>query len=267
MRAEEGADPAWVSSLAGCGLAHARRAIAEASNQEWLFRALAEEHRSGGRSGYVEIDAPLELHALVRLLQPGHVVEVGVSSGVSSAYLLAALDRNRHGTLHSIDMPTFPRRRAGRQRAAGVSWTLPPGRSPGWAVPFRLRGRWDLRLGDKRDVIPLLAAELPSIDLFVYDVPHSDVGSFAEFRKLDPLLGPGSVAIADHGPSGGLCGALRRWARARDASPVGRTGLGLYGFSVPRRSRSAGRSGPTTNRTTPEKADSPSPKRKTRRNR
>ncbi|MCI4362037.1 MAG: class I SAM-dependent methyltransferase [Thermoplasmata archaeon] len=233
MQPEEGADAAWVAQLAHVPLARAERSIEEARAERSLFRFLEREHASEGRSSYIEIDAPLELFALVRLLRPRHVVEVGVSSGVSSAYLLQGLNRNRRGTLHSVDLPSFPRPRRTGARRGGASWSLPPGRSSGWAVPLALRGRWDLRLGDKRTVLPLLIEELPGIDLFVYDVPHDDSGSWREFQRLDPLLNSGSVAIADHGPTAGLCAALGRWARRRDTAPVGRTGLGLYGFACP----------------------------------
>jgi hypothetical protein len=40
----------------------------------------------------------------------------------------------------------------------------------------------------------------------------------------------GAVAIADHGPGGNLCNALRRWARTRGGAPLRRRGLGLFGF-------------------------------------
>jgi hypothetical protein len=230
---EVGADAGWVAQLAQCSAKRSVGALREAAEETGLFRSLAREHAKEGRPSYVEIDAPLELYALTRLLRPRHVVEVGVSSGVSSAYLLAALQRNGRGTLHSIDLPTFPRAGRGKSVSQYGSWTLPPGRNSGWAVPFALRGRWDLRLGDESDVIPLLAEELPSVELFVYDVPHRDAESFGEFRTIDPRLGPGAVAIADHGPTGELCGALRRWARSRGAVPSGRAGLGLYGFACP----------------------------------
>lgn len=232
MQPEEGADPAWVAGLAGCSLKRSGDALREAAGETALFRSLAREHAKEKRPSYVEIDAPLELYALVRLLRPRHVVEVGVSSGVSSAYLLAALQRNESGTLHSIDLPTFPRARARNAHSVLGSWTLPPGRASGWAVPSPLRGRWDLRLGDKRDVIPLLAEELPKVGLFLYDVPHRDAESIGEFRTIDRCLGPGAVAIADHGPTGDMCGALRRWARIRGTVPTRRSGLGLYGFAV-----------------------------------
>jgi len=238
MQPEVDPDLRWVQQLAARPLPTCERALVEAQDQRALFNSLAREHLNEGRESYVEIDAPLELHALVRLMKPRHVVEVGVSSGVSSAYLLHGLQMNGRGTLHSVDLPSFPSRRRKGNGPPRQSWTLPPGRSSGWAVPFPLRGRWDLRLGDKADVLPLLAEELPRIDLFVYDVPHRDRTTITELRMLDPLFGPGSVAIVDHGPGGELCSALRSWARSVGAEPVGRTGLGLYGA---RRPRPAGR--------------------------
>jgi hypothetical protein len=231
MEAETDPDVPWVTTLAACDPELASKAVAEAARETRLFGHLGREHRREGRPSYVEIDAPLELYALVRLLRPLHVVEVGVSSGVSSAYLLQALARNGRGTLHSIDRPKRePAGSRSRPKPLPASWALPPGRSSGWAVPDALRPRWDLRIGDKKVVIPLLAEELPQIDLFVYDVPHDDRTTRDEFRSLDPKLPAGAVAIADHGPGGGLCEALRWWATRRRARTTGRTGTGLYAF-------------------------------------
>jgi hypothetical protein len=228
MRIEEEPDPDWVAELSGRDLGSARRAILEAQGERELFAHLDREHRRERRPSYVEIDAPLELHALARLLRPTHVLEVGVSSGVSSAYLLQALARNRRGTLHSVDLPSYPRRGGGAHH--GTSWTLPPGRSSGWAVPLPLRARWDLRLGDKAAVVPLLARDLPRVDLVVYDVPHDEADLDREFAELDRRMRAGAVAIVDHGPGGGLCRALARWARQRGTRPVRRDGLGLFGI-------------------------------------
>jgi len=239
MHVEDDADPSWVARLTGRGLPAAESAVGEARADRRLFAHLAREHRRGGRSSYIEIDAPLELHAIARLLRPQHVVEVGVSSGVSSAYLLAALERNGRGTLHSVDLPQTPSRSS---NGRGASWSIPPGRSSGWAVPLRFRQRWDLRLGDKADVIPRLAGELSRVDLVVYDVPHDEADLVREFAELDPRMRPGAVAIVDHGPNGGLCRALGAWARRRNTTAIGRTGLGLYAIRCgprrPRRSRS-----------------------------
>lgn len=241
MHPETDADPVWVADLSGRPSADVKAALGEAAGERRLFDHLAREHRAEGRASYVEIDAPLELHALVRLLRPRHVVEVGVASGVSSAYLLHALAKNQRGTLHSVDLPSRPRPRAPGAKPPRWSWSLPPGRTSGWAVPLRLRDRWDLRIGDKAKVLPLLADELPSVEMFVYDVPHEDRSAAAEFRSLDPLLSTGGVAIVDHGPGGDVCPALAAWARSRGTNSVRRSGLGLAGMRAGRRRVSARR--------------------------
>jgi Methyltransferase domain len=229
MHVEDDADPAWVAELTGSGLPAAESAVGEARADRPLFAHLAHEHRRAGRSSYIEIDAPLELYAIARLQRPEHVVEVGVSSGVSSAYLLAGLKRNGRGKLHSVDLPaTSSRSSNGR----GASWSIPAGKSSGWAVPLSLRRGWDLRLGDKADVVPRLAGELRQVDLVVYDVPHEEADLVREFAELDPRMPRGAVAIVDHGPSGGLCLALRRWARRRGTHAARRAGLGLYGMRL-----------------------------------
>ena len=233
MQVEQDPDAAWVEALSGRDPEAAARSLDEAAGESRLFSHISREHEREGRRSYIEIDAPLELHALVRLTRPTHILEVGVSSGVSSAYLLNALEKNGAGTLHSIDLPSLPRGNRAGKTSPRDSWSLPPGRSSGWAVPFPLRKRWDLRLGDKREVIPLLARELSRMDLLVYDVPHRDATTRYEFRLLDPLLPPGGVAIVDHGPGGELCTALSGWARRVGTRPVGRSGLGLYGMRRP----------------------------------
>jgi hypothetical protein len=239
MQPEQDPDTAWVRGLSGAGERECQEALGEAQRERRLFSHIAREHEREGRKSYVEIDAPLELHALVRLLRPDHVVEVGVSSGVSSAYLLNALEKNGEGTLHSVDLPSRPRRDPEAGKPPQNSWSLPPGRSPGWAVPSRLWRRWDLRLGDKAVVLPMLANQLRRVDLFVYDVPHEDSATRREFRVLDPLVPKGGIAIVDHGPGGGLCAALRSWGRDRQARPIRRASLGLYGARLGKRGRSS----------------------------
>jgi len=241
MHPESNPDARWVAALAGVPESRARRALDAAKDERALYRHLDRLHRLGGRPSYVEIDAPLELYALVRLLRPRHVVEVGVSSGVSSAYMLEALERVGRGTLHSVDLPKLETRTLSRGRSRYPSWALPPGRSSGWAVPLPLRGRWDLRLGDKRRVVPLLVEEEFPVDMFVYDVPHVESEAAREFATIDRRFHNGSVAIADHGPGGGLCAPLKRWARSRRATPVRCAEWGLFGFRSTGRARSSAR--------------------------
>ncbi|EQD52284.1 hypothetical protein B2A_06602, partial [mine drainage metagenome] len=137
------------------------------------------------------------------------------------------------GTLYSIDLPSYPRPSRKTGRSPVYSWTLPPGRSSGWAVPRALCDRWDLRLGDKADLMPVLARELEQIGLLLYDVPHEEADLRRELRMLDPLLPPGGVVIIDHGPGGSLCAALRGWAGNYHARPARRKALGLFGARRP----------------------------------
>lgn len=234
MQEELDPDVSWVARLANVGLTRAAAAVEAAVGETALFRHIRTEHIREGRASYVEIDAPLELYALARLLRPRHILEVGVSSGVSSAYLLQALARNRRGTLHSIDRPAVARRTRSGEISRHPSWSLPDGRSSGWATPSRLRDGWDLRLGDKRELIPAYAREALPSTLFVYDVPHDDDDAAREFALLDRSFPSGSVLIADHGPGGGLCPSLSGWATRRAGQPIGRAGLGLYGFHAVR---------------------------------
>ncbi|MCI4336958.1 MAG: class I SAM-dependent methyltransferase [Thermoplasmata archaeon] len=230
MHAESDPDGAWVRALTGAPAVRSEAAVAEARAEARLFRHISREHAREGRESYGEIAAPLELYALVRLLRPRHVVEVGVSSGVSSAYLLAALERNRQGTLHSVDRPKRPVAPKSNDRARS-SWSLPAGRWPGWAVPASLRPRWDLRVGDKALVLPLLAEELNEVGLFVYDVPHHDRAARGEFRRIGARMPTGAVAISDHGTPGEECRALARWARDEGRPTSGRAGSGLFAFA------------------------------------
>lgn len=234
MFIEQDPDIDWVAELANDSPTNARRFVEEGARDAVLFRHLDREHRAGGRPFYVEIEAPLELYALIRMLQPRHVVEVGVSSGVSSAYFLRGLERNGLGTLHSVDLPLAEVRRRRSSGKRGGSWAIPPGRSSGWAVPFPLRKRWDLRLGNKKEVLPLLSDELDRVDLFLYDVPHSDPGAFREFSFIDRRFHRGAVALADHGGTEEICPSLRRWAKTRGTMPARRRGLGLAAFRCPR---------------------------------
>lgn len=41
---------------------------------------------------------------LVRILRPTVVIETGVANGISSAFILKALDKNNEGMLYSIDL-------------------------------------------------------------------------------------------------------------------------------------------------------------------
>jgi len=222
-------DPEWVGQLTGASPARVRATLAEVEELVPVEEEIRRAHRGAGRPTYAQIRAPFELYAIVRLLRPDHVVEAGVSSGVSSAHFLLALRRNRHGRLHSIDRPTFQR---GPTLAAGESAvSIPPGRSSGWAVPERLRERWDLRIGPSEELLPPLVEELPSIGVFLHDDLHTAAHLTFELRTVRPRLAPGAVVLADNTAWTGT--AFPRFADALGVPWRRRRRSDLVGLRVP----------------------------------
>ena len=222
---------AWIAALTGAN----RRAIGEVLEELEALLPMEEEirhrHLAAGRESYAQIRAPFELFAVARLLRPEHIVEVGVSSGVSSAHFLAALRRNRRGRLHSIDLPTRQRGSALAKDESPVA--VPPGHDSGWAVPDRLKERWDLRLGPSQELLPRLVGELDSIGLFLHDDLHTPAHLAFELALVRPKLRPGSVVLADNTRWTGE--AFPRFARDVGAC-VSRRGRGdLVGLRFPGR--------------------------------
>jgi predicted O-methyltransferase YrrM len=189
-------DVDWVARLTGAEPEKVEEVLAEAAELLPVEREIRSAQLAAGRPGYAQIRAPFELYALVRILRPDHVVETGVSSGVSSAHFLAALRRNGRGRLHSVDRPTFQRGRVLKPGESPVS--IPPGRSSGWAIPRRLTRGWDLRVGPSRQLLPRLVRELPSVGIFLHDSLHTPAHLAFELATVRPRLREGSVVLADN---------------------------------------------------------------------
>jgi len=121
------------------------------------------------------------LYVIVRLKQPETVVETGVRGGLSSAYILNALEENGTGELVSIDI-------------GDVSLLPPdlPRREIGWMIPDRLRSRWELRLDESVTALPELL-QTRSVETFFSDVPNSILPT--ELSILSGTPHPDSVVI------------------------------------------------------------------------
>jgi hypothetical protein len=220
---------AWLTALLHGRVREIRSVLAELGSLERIHSGVRRRHEDGGRRGYAQFRAPFELYAMIRLLRPAHVVETGVSSGVSSTYSLLALRHNRRGTLHSIDRPL--RQRGERFDPGESPVVLPPGRESGWVVPDRLRPRWDLRLGPSERLLPELVAELPSIGLFLHDSQHTPSHLRFELATVRPKLLPGAIVLADNTVWTGQ--AFPRFAHEL-GTPFYRRGHGdLVGLAVP----------------------------------
>lgn len=121
-------------------------------------------------------------YALCRALRPDVVVETGVAYGVSSSFLLRALEENGKGTLHSVDRPPF---------GDGA------GDAVGLLVPAKLRHRWQLHRGRSREVLPGLLRELPPVGVFLHDSRHTYRNMAFEFQAITPHLAERVAVISD----------------------------------------------------------------------
>lgn len=131
------------------------------------------------------------LYAMNRFLAPDTVLETGVASGLSSAYILLALENNNKGKLYSIDLPF-------EEDGEFDEWAalLPKGKKSGWLIPQHLRQRWELTLGRSADVMPTLLKQLESIDVFLHDSDHSYENMKWEYRTVWPYLRRGGLLLS-----------------------------------------------------------------------
>jgi len=122
-------------------------------------------------------------YAIVRAFKPDTMLETGIANGVSSAYLLLAMERNRKGSLHSIDV--------------NDGSFLPPGKQVGWIVPEWLRHRWTVHLGDARELLPQVLGSIGRLDIFIHDSMHTYEHMKFEYEQAYPHIRPGGILISD----------------------------------------------------------------------
>jgi Methyltransferase domain len=222
-------DLRWLERVCGRSTATLLPYVREVVRLLPMERSIRRILAKSGRTYYAQFPAPLDLYVITRILRPHQVVESGVSSGLSSAHMLAALERNRAGVLHSIDLP---QRQKGARRARGeLSWSLPRGRQSGWAIPGRLTRRWDLRNGKTEDLLPALLEEIPRVDLFCHDSPWTSAHLAFELEAIRPKLHPGSIVVADNTDANPA--AVRRLAKAFGSEVRRRGSSSLVGIRIP----------------------------------
>jgi hypothetical protein len=121
-------------------------------------------------------------YIVCRALRPDTVVETGVAYGVTTTFVLKALEINGAGHLYSIDLPPL-----GADADDSV----------GRLVPQYLRSRWTLLRGSSRRVLPPLLARLRQIDLFIHDSLHTFQNMRSEFAAAQRHRADPFVLIAD----------------------------------------------------------------------
>lgn len=142
------------------------------------------------------------LFYLVRVLKPRVVVETGVLHGLTSAWILKALDLNQNGKLISVDLPRrewkkfFPDKVMGPGSEGEGEDQFPEGVDPGWIIPDFLRKRWELKLGPSQHHLEACLST-GDVGLFIHDSDHSyEIMKFE--CKLALKMAPQAVHVIDN---------------------------------------------------------------------
>lgn len=146
--------------------------------------------------GWIDFSLLPYIYVLVRIFKPRVVVETGVGPGSSSAFVLNALEKNGSGILYSIDLPgydavVYPK--LGKHHDVHIC----EGFSTGWLVPPNLRHRWNLILGDTKEILPKLLRELGVIDMFLHDSLHTYEHMMFEYTTAWEYLSKGGLLLSD----------------------------------------------------------------------
>jgi predicted O-methyltransferase YrrM len=126
----------------------------------------------------VEYESGRFLYLVVRVLQPGLMVETGVANGASTLLILTAMEENGEGALVSFDIA----------RDVGALLT----------EQERASNRWDLRIITPGE-FPTTIVDLGGIDVFLHDSDHSYANVTTELETVWPRVRPGGLVVADDG--------------------------------------------------------------------
>lgn len=135
----------------------------------------------------------LTLYVLVRVLKPEIMIETGVANGKSSSLILCAMEHNQKGRLISIDLPNKP----GKILLDGGK-TNTGNHNVGWLVPDYLKKRWDLLIGDSKEVLPKLLININKVDIFLHDSLHTYEHVQFELNTILPKLRRKSLILCDN---------------------------------------------------------------------
>lgn len=127
-------------------------------------------------------------YAIIRELKPSVIVETGTAAGASTVFLLAAVAKNGHGKVISIDLPS-------------VAGELTMGRTiekddVGYFIPEFLKAPWDYRIGDAKALLPAVLME-EEVEVFIHDSLHTRTHMFYEYTVARALMPHGAVIASD----------------------------------------------------------------------
>lgn len=184
----------WVATISGVDVAAARAYIRELDDDEALrehvLRATARSDRRRLADPEVRFGRRAGWYALTRALQPEHIVETGTDKGLGACTFAAALLRNGHGRLTTMDINP----------------------DSGYLIGGQYAEVTDHVLGNSVD---LLKSDPAPVDLFIHDSWHTFEHESAEFEAVAPRLSADAVVLSDNAHDSD---ALSRWAEGTGRS-------------------------------------------------
>lgn len=179
---------AWfVVAICGAEIEQARSWMQELEDDcdlvNELTRRLASSPRRGVSPSQPHWGRRLGWYALVRATQPDHVVETGTHLGFGSSAIAAALIRNGHGRLTTID--TDP--------------------ESGYLIEEPWSKVIDRRIGDSVKVV----SQLRDVDLFLHDSLHTYDHETRELAAVEAHLRDRALVLSDNAHE---TSALADWA-------------------------------------------------------
>jgi len=151
-------------------------------------------------------------YALIRRYEPEHILLTGVFNGVLTLGILTALERNGHGTLHSIccsdrgdDKRGAFLDREGPSSAEPGSTVIPDGKQPGWIVPSSLEQNWNHMSTKSTASLASLLDELETVDMFFHNSEYSQSRMLFEFELVWEHLTSGGLMFSHHAGRNAAC--------------------------------------------------------------
>ncbi len=177
----------FVSAVCGAQVGQIRAWMRELEGDENLISEVTKRLSSNPRRGICAQEPHwarrVGWYALGRAAQPDHIVETGTQLGLGSCAMAAALLRNGHGRLTTIDIDP----------EAGHLISDP------WASVI------DRRIGSSLEVL----AGLKDVDMFIHDSLHTYDYEAKELTTVEPNLRDRAIVLSDNAHQSA---ALSRWA-------------------------------------------------------
>jgi predicted O-methyltransferase YrrM len=146
------------------------------------------KYASWKSSIYKRIGNVLFFYALIRILRPKNVIETGTASGSMTSFILAALNKNKFGTLTSIDLPP-------KKNKLNMDFSLKK-KQVGFWIPSKYKSRWNYLEGDSLFLLPKVLKKLKP-DIFFHDSLHTASHMTFEYAIARLFVKNNGLVISD----------------------------------------------------------------------